>query len=202
MQRIDKIMLGILFGSSFPILAVLIWFSYSKDENIVLYFVSAGLLFGLFIDILILKKLINNGFNLSVWFLICIYLFYNVCIFGFFMGFPVFNLIMGLIAGLYFGKKIIYNNIPMIERSQIIKRVAAFTGIIMFMICFASGLIAFIDQYTGKDLQGMLGLQFEVSKAMIMAIILIGGTTLIIAQYFLTKTVMIKTIKYYESNAS
>jgi cytochrome b subunit of formate dehydrogenase len=109
---------------------------------------------------------------------------------------------MGVIAGLYFGKKIIYNGIPMIERPSIIKRVAAFTGIIMFVICLASGLIAFIDQYTGKDLQGMLGLQFEVSKAMIMAIILVGGLTLIIAQYFLTKIVMMKTIKYYESNAS
>jgi hypothetical protein len=109
---------------------------------------------------------------------------------------------MGVIAGLYFGKKIIYNEIPLIERPPIIKRVAAITGIIMFVICLASGLIAFIDQYTGKDFQGMLGLQFEVSKTMIIAIILIGGTTLIIAQYFLTKIVMIKTIKHYESNAS
>jgi hypothetical protein len=173
MKRIDKFILGIVFGFSFHLffflLALLIWFSYSKDENNVLYFVFAGLLFGLFIDILILKKLINNGFNLSVWILICIYLFYNVCMFGLFMGFPVFNLIMGVIAGLYFGKKIMYNGILLIERPPIIKRVVAFTGIIMFVICLASGLIAFIDQYTGKDLQGMLGLQFEVSKAMIMA---------------------------------
>jgi len=109
---------------------------------------------------------------------------------------------MGGIAGLYFGKKIIYNDITLIERPPIIKQVAAFTGIIMSVICLASGLIAFIDQYTGKDLQGMLGLQFEVSKAMIVAIILVGGMTLIIAQYILTKIVMIKTIKHYESNAS
>lgn len=203
MNRIDKLILGLIFGSVFPIfsflIAVIIWFNYFGNENVI-YFVVVGLLIGLFIDIIILKKLINNGFNTSIWILICIYLFYNIGMYGLFMGFPVFNLIMGVIAGYYFGKKIIYNSIPLIERAAIIKRVASFTGCIMLLICIASGLIAMIDKYTGKDLQMIFGLQFEVSKTMIMGIILIGGLTLVIVQYFLTKAVMTKTIKHNEPN--
>jgi hypothetical protein len=206
MKRIDKFIFGIIFGSSFPIffflLSVLIWFNFSRDEKIVLYFVSAGISIGLFTDFVILKKLINNRFNLPVWILISFYLFYNIGMYGMFMGFPVFNLIWGVVAGYYFGKKIIYNGIPLGERAPICNRVALFTSTIMLLICISSGMIAMIDKYTGKDLQGMLRLQYEVSKTEIVGIILIGGLALITAQYFLTKTVTIRTIRFNERNNS
>jgi hypothetical protein len=117
-----------------------------------------------------------------------------------FMGFPVFNLIWGAVAGYYFGKKIIYNRVPLSEQAPISNRVALFTGIIMLLICISSGTIAMIDKYTGKSLQGMFRLQYEVSRTEIMGIILIGGLALIIAQYYLTKTVLLKTIRLNEQD--
>jgi hypothetical protein len=41
----------------------------------------------------------------------------------------------------------------------------------------------------------MFGLAFEVTKSMILAIILIGGLTLVVTQYYLTRIVITKTIK-------
>jgi hypothetical protein len=204
MKRIDKFIFGILFGGSFPVffflVSLLIWFNFSRDEKIVLYFVSTGILFGLVTDILILKKLINNRFNLPGWALIAFYLFFNIGMYGMFMGFPVFNLIWGAVAGYYFGNKIIDNRIPLGEQAPISNRIALFTGAIMLLICISSGMIAMIDKYTGKSLQGMLRLQYEVSKTGIMGIILIGGLALIIAQYFLTKAVILKTIRLNEQD--
>lgn len=204
MRRIDKLIFGIIFVSSFPIffflISVLIWFNFFRDEKIVLYFVSTGVLIGLFTDIVVLNKLINRRFSLPGWVLISFYLFYNIGMYGMFMGFPVFNLIWGVVAGYYFGKKIIDNNIPLVEQAPISNRVALFTGIIMSLICISSGIIAMIDKYTGKDLQGILRLQYEVSKTEIIAIIVIGGLALATAEYFLTKAVIIKTLKLNERN--
>jgi hypothetical protein len=61
--------------------------------------------------------------------------------------------------------------------------------------CVSTGLIALFEKTLGLELQKMFGLGFEVTRDMIIAIILIGGVTLIVNQYFLTKIIMTKTIK-------
>jgi len=57
----------------------------------------------------------------------------------------------------------------------------------MTLICISSALIALAGNGVGKDLQMMFGLNFEVTKPMIVTIALIGGGTLISSQYYLTK---------------
>jgi len=59
--------------------------------------------------------------DLPVWILTGFYIFYNVLIYGFFMGFPVSNLAMGVVAGYYFGIKIKSKNISQTQ-SEIIKK--------------------------------------------------------------------------------
>jgi len=115
------------------------------------------------------------------------------------MGFPVFNLVMGAIAGYYFGIKIVYQNIPLIKIESIKKNIPLITGIVMLLICISTGLIAMFEKTLGAELQGMFGLRFEVTRGMIIAIIIIGGMTLIVSQYYLTKIVIIKTIKLHIS---
>ena len=56
-------------------------------------------------------------------------------------------------------------------------------------------LIALFDKTPGLELQGMFRLGFQVTKGMIISTILIGGTALIIIQYFLTKIIMTITLK-------
>jgi hypothetical protein len=203
MKRLDKLIFGIMIGSAFPIflfmIALAIWFYFFQNAN-VLYFVFVGLSTGLLFDLIFLKRLVENKYNLPSWMIIGIYALYNICIFGFFMGFPVFNLSMGMIAGYYFGKRLRYNNISFVESKLIIIRVSIFTSLIMLFICIASAFIANIGEGVGKDLQHMFRLNFEVTRTMIWGIILIGGMSLIISQFFLTKFTMIKTIKYKNIN--
>jgi len=197
MKPLDKLLFGLLFGLSFPLfffLIAVLGFYLFQDYN-VYYFVFTGIIIGILTDILLLKKMLRITLELPKWIIIGLYLFYNICIYGMFMGFPVFNLGIGIIAGYYYGIKINHQNYPLKQIEQIKKNVSLFTGFIMLLICISSALIALTEKTIGLELQGMLGLGFQVTRGMVIAIILIGGTTLIITQYFLTKIAMTLTIK-------
>jgi hypothetical protein len=64
----------------------------------------------------------------------------------------------------------------------------------LFGISFPVSLAMF-EKTIGLELQKMFGLGFEVTRGMIIAIILTGGLTLIVTQYYLTKRVIINTLQ-------
>jgi hypothetical protein len=202
-KPVDRLIFRLLFGFLFPVLffmlAFTIWFYAFQDSN-VWYFVLAGLFAGILIDAVYLKKLVNGTFELSAWILASFYIFYNICIYGFFMGFPVFNICMGVIAGYYYGRKIIYKDLPPDQIRYLKKRVPLFTAAVMLLICIATAGMGLSEVNIGQELQSMLGLGFRLTSAMIIALILIGGTTLIVSQYFLTK-IMLSLIVKRKSNS-
>lgn len=65
----------------------------------------------------------------------------------------------------------------------------------MSLICISTSLLALFEKTIGEELQKMFDLNFEVTKGMIIAIIVFGGLSLITIQYYLTKRVIIMTIK-------
>ena len=198
-QTFDKIVIDLLLGAAFPVFCFLaagtIWFYIDRNESVVLYYVVTGLIVGLLIDLRFLKGWIIRRFELPIWFMVGLYLFYNIGMYGMFMGFPVFNLFWGVIAGYYFGLRINRLNLSQIQRRIIANRVAIFTAFVMTMICISSACIALAGNGVGQDLQMMFRLNFEVTKQMIIAISLIGGILLISLQYFITKIMMQRIIK-------
>lgn len=199
MKRLEKVIIGLIIGFTFPLLfgmlSVITWFYLDKSESRVLIYLTTGIVLGLIIDYKFLQNWIKHRFDLPLWFISGIYIFYNICMYGFFMGFPVFNILMGLIAGYYFGNRIISNKIQSQMQSKQINQVSLFTGLIMTLICISSGIIGLTDKTIGENIQGMLGLDFEITKTMILTIIFVGGFGLIISQYLITRLTMIKTIK-------
>lgn len=199
MKRFDKIICGLIIGGTFPLLfgllSVITWFYLDKSENRLVIYLTIGLIIGLIIDLKFLKSWILHRFDLPLWCIAGIYIFYNICVYGFFMGFPVFNVLLGLIAGYYFGNRICFNKIQPEMRSKLINQVSLFTGLIMTLICLSSGVIGFTDEFIGENIRGMLGLNFEITKTMVFTIIFVGGFGLIISQYFITRLTIIKTIR-------
>jgi hypothetical protein len=203
LKRFDKIFFALILGSTPPVFSgmvlIVLWFYCDTREDNVLIYLIIGLLTGITINVIFLKSWIGRLYALNERFIILIYIFINICIYGLFMGFPVFNLISGIIAGYYFGRKICFSETPLAMRPAIIKRVSFFSGLIMTLICISSGFISLIGPGVGKDVQSMLGLDFEVTKKMILMIALVGGLILITAQYNLTKITMTKTIKFTQT---
>jgi hypothetical protein len=108
MKKSDKIIFGIILGAVFPILfsliAVTIGYYVYKGEKMP-YFLAAGLLTGLIADILFLKRLVTSVFDLQFWIIAGFYVLCNIFIYGLFMGFSVINLLMGIVAGYYCGRR-------------------------------------------------------------------------------------------------
>jgi len=199
MKRFEKIINGLIIGSTFPLLlgllSVLIWFYLDKSENRPVIYLIAGILLGLIIDYVFLKGWIGRRFDLSIWFMAAIYVIYNILVFGFFMGFPVFNVFLGFFAGYYFSNRICFKNVELKKHSKIINQVSLFSGLIMTLICISSGFLALINNEAAGMIKEVLGLGFEVTRSMIWGIVFFGGLTLILANIFLTRITMIKTIK-------
>lgn len=198
MNKTDKLIFGSITGVFFPylfaLIAIGIGFFLFKEKGMP-YFFATGLITGIVADLFLLKRILANLFNLQYWLLGGVYILCNIFIYGTFMGFPVFNLAMGVIAGYYFGRKIIIKNINSPEREILNKKASAFSAFIMIVICISSAFIALREKTIGEELQGMLGLGFVPEKGLIIAGIIIGGSALILIQYFITRIVIAKTLK-------
>jgi hypothetical protein len=201
MKNIEKRISGLIIGSIFPLslglLLITIWFLFDKSESRPLIYLATGLLIGILIDRRFLKGWINSRFNLPILIIISIYLVYNVFVYGFFMGLPVFNTFLGLLAGYYFGNRICFNKVESKKHPKLINQVSLFAGLIMTFVCISSGFLAIYDNGAAGMIQDVLGLSYEVTRTMLWGIVLIGGIILIIANILLTRLTMIKTIKNY-----
>ena len=195
----EKFILGLIIGCTFPILlgmlAIVAWFYLDRNEAHALFCLLGGISLGLIVDFKYLKVWIAKRYELPIGFIVGIYLFYNVCVFGFFMGFPVFNVLAGIPAGYYFGKRINHDCIPIEKHSKQIRQISVFTAFFMTLICISSACLALIGDGVEHEVQSMLRLDFEVTRPMIWGLMVVGGISLIGLEYVITRVTMIKTIK-------
>ncbi len=199
MKRVEAIFYGLILGAFSPLSialgAVGLWFNSDRIEDRAPWYLLSGLAAGFLIDAIYLRGWLRHRYDLPVWFVATIFCLYNILAFGFFMGFPVFHVLGGPIAGFYFAQRIIFQKIPAEGYNRIMKRVSAFTGLMMAIICVASGTIALVGTGAGDDIQGMLGLSFVPAKSMILLVSTIGGLFLITVQVILTRRTMIWMIR-------
>lgn len=205
MKKFEKKLNGLLIGTVFPLLfgllAVVAWYFLDGKESRAYIYLIAGLLPGIFLNLIYLKTWIKKRFDLPVWFITIIYLVYNIMVFGFFMGFPVFNVFMGLLAGFYYGHRMHYHGIRDRKRSRLINRVSFFTGVVMAFICLASGFLALANNEAAGMIENVLGLHFEVTRQMVWGIVLFGGLVLVAAEILITRITIIRTIGIYPSHS-
>lgn len=190
MKVFDKIFFGIIFWAVLPISLFLIGWWGTVDrvpENRIIYFAFGGLLLGIILNFFFFRKIILNLFELQNSTLSIIYIFYSMCIFGFFMGVPIFNILLGIPAGYYIARRCTFLRKEPGIAEHYIKQVAVFTSIVMFVLCVFSASIALSDPFTPGSLKSMLHLNFDISRMMLFIIIIGGGAILIGLQYYLTK---------------
>ncbi|NLH15924.1 MAG: hypothetical protein GX455_05045 [Phycisphaerae bacterium] len=203
MPIVEKIGLSILFGMV-PILACFIagwWISIPLvPESWVPFFALGGLLSGVVVDVIFLKGWIRQAYSIRPWVWKSIYGFYAVGMFGFFMGVPVFHVLLGIPAGLVVGGWLAHTGADSAAMKKISQRSATFTTSVMGLICIASAVIALTNRSTASEVQHMLGLGFTITPLMLLGIILIGGTTLLVIQWWLTVLSVKWTYRYFFAN--
>lgn len=198
LDKTDRIFFNFLFGFVLPVfgfeIAVWIAFVNGPVEKAIKIAALLGFSVGLVISLLIRFILKPDIYKLPLPVLILIYLFYNVCIFGFFMGVPVFNLVTGGLAGYYWVKRISSRN-ELNNSGRDVQRISIFTASVTAIVCFSSAIIALISKSTPEDLRGMFHLHFEITRPILVSLIIVGGILLVALQYYLTRFIMIKTLK-------
>jgi len=161
------------------------WSFYLLNWNIFLGLVIAVLVI-IILNLILLKNLIKNFYNINKLLLMLIHLFYSVCIFGFFMGVPIFNIIPGILSGIYIGRKSNINNYNIETFENNLRKYNLFSSIVLTFICFCSTYIAVTDKYTASNLEGMFKLNFHITNSILWIIIILGAILLLLIQYFVS----------------
>jgi hypothetical protein len=189
MRRIENAAIGIVFGAV-PVIAFFLagwWISIPLvPESRIFLGALAGLFLAIFVDVMFLRGWVRRAYSMKTWVWQAVYLFYSVGMFGFFMGVPVFNVILGLPAGVFVGRWLAHSGADSTHMQKVAREVAVFTASILGLVCIASGSIALANRSTASDLQSMLGLPFHVTPVMIIGLILGGGTMILALDWWLT----------------
>jgi hypothetical protein len=160
-----------------------------------------GLLLGLLVDIPLLKKWISRVDATGIAFWTAVFLFYSVGLFGFFMGVPIFNLALALPAGFILGGRLAAQQADEFRLRVACRRTSVFTTTVLAFICAASAAIALADPYTEANLQGMLALPFDVTRGMVIGLIVIGGASLLLFNWWLTTASVRFTYRFLKFQA-
>ena len=107
-------------------------------------------------------------------------------VFGFFMGVPVFNLLLGPVWAYFMGMRLRTTNADKPAVAKSAHQSAIFTSGVLALACLASIVIAFLDPSLEINIQGMFGLAKPPDRSLILGLSTVGGVMLVIIEYLLT----------------
>lgn len=190
LARIERLFLTVIIGLIFPILFGLVgwWGSipFVSVERIPLYALG-GVLVGVMVNLLFLHRWVRMALIASILWPGSAYLFYSVGVFGFFMGVPVFSLLLGPVWGYYMGMRLRAEGANKLAVAKSARRSAIFTSGILALACVAALVIAYLDPSLEANIQGMFGLAEPLEKASILSMSAVGGVGLVLIEYLLTR---------------
>jgi len=187
---IERLFLSIVIGLVFPILLGLAgwWGSLPfVPENSIAYFALGGCLLGVIIDVVFLRFWVRNALHVPLIWPVLIYLVYSVGMFGFFMGVPAFNVIMGPLGGYYLGMHLRAASAQRLEVYRKADQAGLFTALVLAAACAASLVIAGRDAYLEANINGMFALVNPLSRSAILWLSTAAGVSLVLLEYFLTR---------------
>ncbi|UCG59106.1 MAG: hypothetical protein JSU70_06280, partial [Phycisphaerales bacterium] len=136
-------------------------------------------------DVVFLKRWVGNAYRMSNKVLAAIYILYSVGAAGFCMGLPILNIGLGIVAGLYIARKMYHDKSDEQQRSHTIRRTAVFSAKVMAFVCSLIALWAAVGGMIGAEIVTPV-LSFTMTVPVFIAIVLTGGLSLVLLQYWLT----------------
>ena len=143
----------------------------------------AGLIAGIALDATVLRRRLDSLFSMGDRALFAVAIFYSVGIYGFFMGFPVFNAAVGILGGYIAARRAAAMGWSRERAMRDARRFAVSTTLILAALCGATAYLALNEATLGSQLRGMFWLPLDVSRPMIYGIIGVGGAGLLAFQY-------------------
>ncbi len=202
-NKLENLFLALEFGGIAPIFCFLSgwWGAYLlASENQIPIFALAGLGLGIVIDLLFLGKWVRAAYYVHPLILIAIYLFYSVGIFGFFMGVPVFIIVMGPLAGFYVGRRLSQEKVNVERMNKIIRWTGLFASFVLAVACLAALLLAASEATLAANINGMLqdmvGLKTSFNNQTLLILSALVGFGIVVAEYYLTQAAAKKAVHF------
>lgn len=177
----------IIMGLIAPLaLMLLFWFGSVPilgDSAVVVILAAGGFVAGIVLDFTLLRRFTHSLFELPASALFAVTTFYAIMVYGFFMGFPVFNAFVGIACAYVAAKKCAMHGMDRQRFRKSANSAILFSSVLLFILCVCTAVIALREATIESQVQGMLKLSFEVTRGMIWALILAGGALLLAFQY-------------------
>jgi hypothetical protein len=188
-RKFEKLVLALILGLIAPLIGLLgFWWGCLPflAESLLPYAALAGALLGLLLEARFLRGWMLRAHRLDLRLWMAVHLFYSAVVFGFFMGLPAANALLAVPAGFVVGGRLAEENADPARVRTAARRTAWFTAVVLALVCAASAVAALASPSTPSDLRGMLGLDFEITQAMAVGLILACGAALLAFGWLLT----------------
>jgi hypothetical protein len=164
----------------------------------------AGLGAGMLLDLFFLRSWTARAYRMNVVSLAALYIYVSVVTYAVCMGVPVFNLVPGIVAGIYVGRRLRHSEEDLERQAgrqpavgegasaagavaaRGMRRAGLFTAAVIACAAAFSAFIALKERSLASELQHMFRLKFTVTRPMIIGMIAVGGPFLIFVQYWCT----------------
>ena len=199
MAKVESLILGVFFGivplAAFFIATVLFAAIVFGKETLGPWELWS-LLPGFLIDVFFLRRWVKNAYTMSPNAIGAVYVFYSVCALGFFMGIPIGNIFLGILAGVYSARRFLLTSHNRPNAGDYFKRTAIFSAAVMVLICALLALWAVAGRIPSYRFETPF-LSFTFTIPIFVAVVLAGGTFLVLLQYGLTITAAKVTSKLW-----
>ena len=190
MARVERVILGLGLGLVAPVTLTLLLLTlaiYAGVSDYAPYAGMTGIALGLVIDALVLPPLVRHAYDLPLLALFALLLFFEVGTYGFFMGMPAGNIVPGVVAAAFMGRRLRHRQVVGAALDAQSRRTIRVVGAALLLACLGSAAIALLQPSTASEVQHMLGLRVPITPTVLWGIILVGGGGLLLVQTILAR---------------
>jgi len=205
MYRFEETFIGIIIGFLCPFLCfIFLWWTsaalskiISFPDTCVIIAALSGLSLGIIIDIFYLNYLKSRFYLINIKIAVLIYLFCSLVAVAFLMGLPFANILLGILGGLYIGRKYHHINKNNRKFENASRKVSIFTAIVTGIEALLIGFIAIQQSEGVKVIHSILGIsESTIAGTIGILIICILSFIIMVIQYLCTRTASKFAFKY------
>ena len=147
-----------------------------------------GLALGIAVVVLRLRWMVAGFYRAPTVVVLVTYLLGCVVALGLLMGVPIGVIVVGVLAGLYTGRRACHHNSNAMLWAKTARAVGLFTATVTGVVCVAMGLLAIEEQRTMQAVLSLVGVEqlaATVTGRIVLVCLAVPGLTVL--QYWLTK---------------
>ena len=188
MSKVEGIIVGVFLAGMCPLLTFVacwwtavfaLWYIPGISIHVVIAAAISGLGVGIVLDLLLLRKWIGRFYTASLWFLAAVYGALCVVAVASFMGLPIGTFALGLLAGVYAGRR---EHHALSEGAAVrrgLRRAALFAGLMTAGTALPIGLLVLKERSVVELLSNILGREPSAVQGTV-GVMVIGLLTLVL----------------------